>query len=68
MDSEKQANIEELKHLVRYFRQATHEFFDDTSQELTERLDDIYGCLEQGKNSVEEYREMVKICCGFMQV
>lgn len=52
--------VQELKHLVEYYRQAAHEFFDDTSVELKERLDLLCGCLEENKNSLEEYRQMVK--------
>lgn len=56
--------VEELKHLVRYYRQAAHEFFDDTSSELKERLETFCGCLEEDKNSLEEYREMVRFLVG----
>ena len=51
--------VEELKHLVHYYRQAAREFFDDTSNELEERLDVFYQCLEQNKNSLEEYHKMI---------
>lgn len=51
--------VEELKHLIRYYRQAAREFFDDSSGELDERLQAFYGCLEQNKNTLEEYRKMV---------
>ncbi len=52
--------INELKYLVRYYRQAVHEFFDDTSGELEERLEAFYGCLEKDQNSLEEYRKMLE--------
>ena len=51
--------VEELKHLIGYFQQAAHEFFDETSSELIERLDVLHGRLEEGKNSLEEYRKMI---------
>jgi len=51
--------IEELKHLVRYYHQASHEFFDEASGELGERLEVFYTCLEQNQNSLEEFRKMV---------
>ena len=51
--------VEELKHLVRYYQQAAHEFFDDTSVELRERVEILYGCLEKNENSLEEYLKMV---------
>ena len=51
--------VEELKYLVRYYQQAAHEFFDDTSVELRERAEVLYGCLEKNENSLEEYRKMV---------
>ena len=57
--------IEELKHLVRYYRQAAHEFFDDASNELNERVEVFYGCLEENVNSIEEYRKMVEFLVGF---
>ena len=53
--------IEELKHLVRYYQQAVHEFFDDTSGELEERLEAFYGCLEENQNLLEEYRKMLEL-------
>ncbi len=52
--------IDELKYLVRYYQQALHEFFDDTSGELEERLKAFYGCLEKDQNSLEEYRKMLE--------
>ena len=52
--------VDELKYLVRYYRQAVHEFFDDTSGELEERLEAFYGCLEKNQNSLEEYRKMLE--------
>ncbi len=52
--------VEELKHLTRYYRQAAREFFDDTSNELDERLDGFYKCLEKDKNSLEDYKKMVE--------
>ena len=57
--------IEELKHLLRYYRQASHEFFDDASNELEEQLDTFYGCLEENKNSLEEYQEMIESLANF---
>ena len=51
--------VNELKHLVRYYSQAAHDFFDDVSAELQEELASFYGCLEQDKNSPEEYQKMV---------
>ena len=57
--------IRELKHFVRYYHQAAHEFFDDTSSELQERLEAFYGCLEQNQNSLEEYRKMVEFLVVF---
>ena len=53
--------VEELKHLVRYYQQAANEFFDDTSVELRERAEVLYGCLEKNENSLEEYRKMVEL-------
>ena len=75
--------VVELKILVRYYQQASHEFFDDpttclsaeggyrpfgpidrwwddTSNELTERIEAFYDCLEENKNSLEEYRKMIE--------
>lgn len=52
--------IQELKHLVRYYQQAAHEFFDDVSGELEEQLNALYGCLEKDQNSLEEYRKMIE--------
>lgn len=52
--------VEELKHLIRYYRQAAREFFDDTSNELDERLEAFYGCLEENKNSLEDYKKMLE--------
>ena len=52
--------VDELKYLVRYYRQAIHEFFDDTSGELEERLEAFYGCLEENQNSLAEYRKMLE--------
>ena len=52
--------VKELKHLVRYYGQASHEFFDDASGELKERLEAFYACLEKNENSLEDYRKMVE--------
>jgi len=52
--------VDELKYLLRYYRQAVHEFFADTSGELEERLEAFYGCLEENQNSLEEYRKMLE--------
>lgn len=52
--------VEELKHLIRYYRQAAREFFDDTSNELDERLGAFYGCLEENKNSLDDYKKMIE--------
>src|SRR3990167_5418224 len=60
MMKERDELIEELKHLVRYYQQAAHEFFDDASGELEERLTALYGCLEKNQNSLEEYRKMIE--------
>lgn len=57
--------IGELKHLLRYYQQASHEFFDDTSSELKERLEAFYGCLEKDQNTLEEYRKMLELVIGF---
>lgn len=57
--------VGELKHLVSYYQQAIHEFFDETSNEFKERLQAFYGCLEQDKNSLEEYRKMVELVINF---
>ena len=51
--------VGELKHLIRYFHQAAHEFFDEFSHELTERLETIYNCLEENKNTLKEYECMI---------
>ena len=51
--------VEELKHLLQYYRQAAHEFFDEVSSEVDERARVIYGCLEKNRNSLDEYRKMV---------
>lgn len=59
--------IEELKHLVGYFQQASHEFFDETSSELVERAGAVYNCLEQDKNSLEDYQKMVQELVRFQQ-
>lgn len=58
---ERQEVVEELKHLICYYRQAAHEFFDDTSVELKERLEVLYDCVEKNENSLEEYRDMVEL-------
>ena len=58
--SEHDEMVEELKHLVHYYSQAAHEFFDDAGGELQERLDALYSCLEKDKNSLEEYKRMVE--------
>ena len=60
MKQERDEIVEELKHLVRYYTQAAREFFDDTSNEMTERLQVFYECLEQNKNSLDEYRKMIE--------
>ena len=52
--------VEELKHLIRYYRQAAREFFDDSSNELDERLEAFYGCLEQNKNTLDDYKKMIE--------
>ena len=52
--------VEELKHLRRYYQQATHEFFDDDNGEMKERLEAFYGCLEENRNSLEDYRKMLE--------
>ena len=57
--------VSELKHLLRYYQQASHEFFDDTAGELKERLEAFYGCLEADRNSLEEYRKMLELVIGF---
>ena len=57
--------IKELKHLVQYYQQASHEFFDDACGELKERIDTFYGCLEENKNSLEEYRNMIEYLINF---
>ena len=57
--------VEELKHLLRYYQQGTHEFFDDTAGELKERLGAFYGCLEENQNSLEEYRKMLEFLVSF---
>ena len=53
--------VEELKHLIRYYTQAAREFFDDTSNEMTERLDIFYKCLEADKNTLHDYRKMINL-------
>ena len=58
--SERDEIVDELKHLVRYYRQAVHEFFDDTSEDLEERLEAFYGCLEKNQNSLKEYQKMLE--------
>ena len=63
--SERDEIIEELRHLIRYYRQASHEFFDDTSNELNERLESFYGCLKEDQNSIAEYRKMVDFLVTF---
>lgn len=52
--------VEELKHLIRYYRQAAREFFDDTSHELDKRLEAFYGCLEENRNSLDDYKKMLE--------
>ena len=59
--------IEELKHLVHYYGQATHEFFDDAAEELQKHLETFYGCLEKDQNSLEEYHEMVELLVSFQK-
>ena len=61
---EREEIVEELKHLICYYRQAAHEFFDDTSVELEERLGVLYDCVEKNENSFEEYRKMVELLNG----
>ena len=58
--SERDEIVEGLKHLVRYYQRAIHEFFDDTSGELEERLEAFHGCLEKDQNSLDDYRKMVE--------
>jgi len=52
--------VNELKHLIGYYQQAAHEFFDDTSSEFQERTNAVYGCLEQNQNTLETYQAMVQ--------
>ena len=65
--SERDEIIDELKHLVRYYEQATHEFFDETSNELKERLEAVYQCLDQNENSLEEMKRMVSFIASSQQ-
>lgn len=58
MENKKQAS-DELKHLVRYYHQASHEFFDDVSSDLKERLEQFYSDLEKEKYSVEDIKKMI---------
>ncbi len=51
--------VEELKHLIRYYQQAAREFFDDTSNEMSERLEVFYRCLEENKNTLDDYKKMI---------
>jgi len=57
--TERDELLEELKHLVRYYFQATHEFFDEASNETEKRVEAIYKCLKKNKNSIDDYREMI---------
>lgn len=52
--------IKELKHLVRYYAQASHEFFDDAGSELHENLETFYACLEKNENTFAEYKQMLE--------
>lgn len=51
--------VAQLKHLVKYYYQASHEFFDDTSGELEERVQTFYQSLEKNENSLAEYEQMI---------
>ncbi len=59
--------VEELKHLVRYYKQAAHEFFDDASTEMDERVEVLYQCLERNKNSLDDYRKMIGFLIALQQ-
>jgi len=50
---------EDLKHLIRYYQQATFEFYDETGVKLGEKLDAIHACLEKDENSLDDYRKMI---------
>ena len=61
MMQERDEIVQELKHLIRYYRQAGREFFDDASNEMNERLEVFYQCLEKDKNTLDEYRKMIDL-------
>jgi hypothetical protein len=53
--------IDALKHLVRYYQQAVHEFFDEAGSEVEERAQAVFNCLEKDANSLPEYQKMVEL-------
>jgi hypothetical protein len=53
--------IEELKHLVRYHRQACHEFFEDTNGELEERRQIVWDWLDSGRTNLEEIKRVIEL-------
>jgi CII-binding regulator of phage lambda lysogenization HflD len=57
--TERDEIIKELKHLVRYYAQAAHEFFDNAGGELQENLQTIHACLEKNENTLVEYKQML---------
>jgi CII-binding regulator of phage lambda lysogenization HflD len=59
--TERDEIIKELKHLVRYYAQAVHEFFEGAETELQESLETFHTCLEKNKNSLAEYKKMIEL-------
>lgn len=51
---------EEIRHLLRYYQQAVHEFFDDAAHEILERLGVIEKCFEKNENSKAEFQKMIE--------
>ncbi|MDD5085811.1 MAG: hypothetical protein PHE61_07200 [Candidatus Omnitrophica bacterium] len=55
---ERRGKIDELKHLLKYHRQATHEFFDDAEHNVLENADILLRCLDKDEKNISEIKRM----------
>lgn len=58
-NEERRGKIDELKHLLKYHRQATHEFFDDAEHGVLESADTLFQYLERGGKDPGEIRKLM---------
>ncbi len=58
---------EQIRHLIQYYRQAVHEFFDDISNEMLERIGAAETYFEKPEISAAEYRKVIEYLSNSQQ-